>query len=97
MDQIPFVNQHQVTLKQNGVFRTPPQSAFTSITAQWRSDSIPPAGTLTFAVDGDVGTGGNTIDLGAGQRTLNSNTPLAFVDITVSGLPAGAAVTLYFR
>lgn len=93
------INGDQITIdsKDNGQsISTGILSGFTSISAKWNDDSIAPAGALTFTVDGETGEN-NVMDLGAGQRTILCNTPLAFVDVAVSGLPQDAAVTLYFR
>ncbi len=94
------INGNQITIdsRDNGTtISTPVMDSFTGISARWNDNSITPAGTLTFTVDGDAGEGGNVINLGAGTRAIVSNTPMAVVDVAVSGLPVGGAVTLYFR
>lgn len=70
---------------------------FKSIRAEWVTEAITPAGTLTFTVDGDNFGGNNIIDLGAGARGLECSSTNAYVDITPAGLPAGAIIRLYFR
>lgn len=104
MDNRPIImtstsgRQRTITSADNGkTVSTGSMSTISTITAQWNTPAIPPAGVLTFTVDGEAGEGDNTIDLGAGQRTLVCSAALAFVDITVTGLPEGVTVLLYFR
>lgn len=93
------INGDQISIDSRDNGKTVPTgilSSFTAVSAKWNDASISPAGTLTFTVDGEAGEN-NVMDLGAGQRTIMCNTPLAFVDVAVTGLPAGAVVTLYLR
>ncbi len=67
-----------------------------TVTAIWATDAVPPAGTLTFSVDGDPGQN-NVLDLSGGKRTMAANGFPAVVDVDVTGLPAGGTVNLLFR
>lgn len=68
-----------------------------AIQARWNADNAAaPAGTLTPSFDGDPGDPAGVIDLGAGNRMLLCTAPFDSVDIAVSGLPAGATVTVSF-
>lgn len=77
--------------------------AFSTISAQWKNKNIPAAGTLAFTVDGKTLSDGNSIDLASDNPAIsvsdNNGAPgfLAFCEVTPTGLPAGAIVTLYFR
>ncbi len=63
--------------------------------AVWAADGIAPAGTLTFSFDGNPGDPQAVIDLSAGDNAFSYNVRLPLVDVAVSGLPAGGALSLY--
>ena len=88
---------NMATIEANGTYNFGSTSGFTSITAEWITDNVAPAGVFTFTVNGDPGNSGNSIDISTAQRCIVSNIKLPIVDMVVTGFPSGGACKLHFR
>lgn len=65
-----------------------------TLTVEWRSPSVSPAGILTFSIDGDPGEN-NVKDLSEPGRVWVTNGRPPFFDLDVSGLPPAGCFALY--
>jgi hypothetical protein len=67
-----------------------------SVDGAWTSDTVDPAGVLTFSHDGDPGDPQPVIDLGQNQTAFGLKGKVRFIDFEVANFPDGGSLTLYF-
>ena len=86
-------------IEENGTYRFwyPFQRGASSFSAEWRAEGINPAGVLSLSYDGNYGLIEAVLDMSASENAVMSNMTLPFIDIEVSGLPAGGSITFYAR